>query len=108
VDDQPIAEWLPERYRNVLDRIADLEASGRHLAADGVRQDAIRVYSRTWTRGTARRLDDLAIRAERLLVASPARRRRPRAAFIALAASRIRATRRARVDGALTPERPTA
>jgi hypothetical protein len=107
VVDQPIAEWLPERYRNVLDRIADLEASGRHLAADGVRRQAIRVYSRTWTRATARRLDDLAARAERLLAAPP-ERRRYRAGFLALAASRVRTTRPARVETALTPERPPA
>jgi len=70
VDHAPIAEWLPERYRNVLDRIADLEAAGRHPDADRIRRAAIREYSRRWNVRTAERLDRLAAEASRI-VASP-------------------------------------
>ena len=70
VDHAPIAEWLPERYRNVLDRIADLEAANRHDDADRIRRSAIREYSRRWNLRTAERLDRLAAEAARI-VASP-------------------------------------
>jgi hypothetical protein len=106
VDHQPIAEWLPERYRNVLDRISDLEGAGRHADADRIRRSAIRAYSKRWNEGTAGRLDDLATQASQLLataVSAPAGRgiaawlrRRPRAASATVASA------------SLTSERPTA
>ena len=89
MEHQPIAEWLPERYRNVLDRIADLEAAGRHADADRIRRDAIRAYSRSWTEKTATKLDVLAERAQRLLAlpALTAGRRGPgRFAFVRIRA----------------------
>jgi len=101
VDHQPIAEWLPERYRNVLDRISDLEAGGRHREADRVRRAAIRAYSRRWNEGTAARLDRLAADAQRI-IATPVRapRRSPIAAFLARRSPEER--------GVLAPDRPTA
>ena len=72
MDHAPIAEWLPERYRQVLDRIADLEASGRHADADRIRRSAIRAYSRRWNERTAERLESLANEAARIAT-SPVR-----------------------------------
>jgi hypothetical protein len=42
------AEELPSLYRAVLDRIGELEASGRRDLANAVRAEAIRIYSRAW------------------------------------------------------------
>jgi len=72
VDHAPVAEWLPERYRHLLDRIADLEAGGRHADADRIRRSAIRAYSRRWNEATAGRLDSLADEASKI-AASPVR-----------------------------------
>ena len=105
VDDQPVAESLPDRYRRVLDRVADLEAAGRHVDADRIRRDATRSYSRSWTWKTAGRLDSLAEGAERLLrsPAPPRRRRQPsRVSMLALMA--LLAPRRA--VARLRPPRP--
>ncbi|HEX7950225.1 MAG TPA: hypothetical protein VF494_07735 [Candidatus Limnocylindrales bacterium] len=114
MDDQPVAESLPDRYRRVLDRVADLEASGRHADADRVRRDATRSYSRSWTWKTGSRLDSLAARADQMLRSpSPARRRRrpSRVGLIALTAllasrravARVRAPRSVAVPVELTP-----
>ena len=67
VDVVPLAESLPELYRAVLDRVADLELAGHRLEGTLVRSDAITAYSRGWNGQTARRLGDLADRAERVL-----------------------------------------
>ncbi|HEX5450880.1 MAG TPA: hypothetical protein VFW86_00695 [Candidatus Limnocylindrales bacterium] len=75
MDAQTVAETLPERYRAVLDRIADLEACGRRHDADEIRRQAIRAYSRAWTSRTARTLDSLAHRASTLAAAAPRDRR---------------------------------
>jgi hypothetical protein len=48
------AEELPELYRAVLDRVAELESSGRRDLANKVRAEATRIYSRSWN-DTARR-----------------------------------------------------
>ena len=42
------AEELPGLYRAVLDRVAELEASGRRDLANAVRAEATRIYSRSW------------------------------------------------------------
>jgi hypothetical protein len=118
VDVQPIAESFPERYRRVLDRVADLEAAGRHPEADRVRRDVIRAYSGAWTVKSANRIDLLAGRADHLLrTPPPARTRRHRSgvatlALVALRAprrtvARMRADRRGPVAIAFTPEQPT-
>lgn len=118
VDDQPVAESLPDRYRRVLDRVADLEAAGRHAEADRVRRDATRSYSRSWTSRTANRLDSLADRAEHLLRSpAPRRRRQPtRVGLVALmallaprrAVARFRAPRPVAIPVEMTPRQPAA
>jgi sigma54-dependent transcription regulator len=42
------AEELPGLYRAVLDRVGELEASGRRDLANTVRAEATRIYSRSW------------------------------------------------------------
>jgi hypothetical protein len=95
VDTPPIAESFPERYRRVLDRISELEAAGRHHEGDDVRRDAIRAYSRRWNEQTARRLDSLADRAQRLLDTPPRPRSGRRSGVMTLALISVRAPRRA-------------
>jgi len=119
VDDQPVAESLPDRYRRVLDRVADLEAAGRHPEADRVRRDAVRCYSRSWTWKTARKLDSLADGADHLLRSpAPLRRRREpsRARALSLlvllawrrAVARFRAPRPVAVPVEMNPRQPAA
>jgi hypothetical protein len=118
MDEHPIAEWLPERYRNVLDRISELEAAGRHAEGDRVRRAAIKSYSKSWTPRTVRDLDGLALRAEHLLRTPPSYRatRQPAALTLAIVAwraprravARIRTTRSASPAPPLAPERPPA
>jgi hypothetical protein len=95
VETASVAESLPERYRRVLDRIAELETAGRHPEADRVRRDAIQAYSRRWNDQTARRLDSLADRAHRLLFTRPEPRGGRRTGVMTLALVSIRAPRRA-------------
>jgi hypothetical protein len=42
------SEELPDLYRAVLDRVAELEASRKRDQANRVRADAIHIYSRAW------------------------------------------------------------
>ena len=42
------AEELPGLYRAVLDRVAEMELSGRREHANAVRSEATRIYSRAW------------------------------------------------------------
>jgi hypothetical protein len=119
MDAPSVAETLPDTYRHVLDRIADLEAAGYRHEADLVRRDAIAVYSGRWNLRTGVRLGYLAERAERVLDG----RLRPRlfassrygrfSTWVAGATARLHrrlrarsARRRARVPGDLTVERP--
>jgi hypothetical protein len=119
MDGPSVAETLPETYRRVLDRVADLEAAGYRREADLVRRDAIIAYSRVWNPRTSIRLDRLTDRAERVLDG----RERPRvpdrsgrasfAIWLAFAPARARrnvvarvARRRTRESG-MTLERPT-
>jgi len=74
VDEPLVAESLPELYRQVLDRVAALEASDLRVEAALVRNDAIRIYSGAWTEAATRRLRALRIHAERVI----AGRDRPR------------------------------
>ena len=50
------ADELPALYRAVLDRVAELEASGRRDLANRVRAEATRIYSRSWNDHARRRL----------------------------------------------------
>ncbi len=42
------AEELPALYRAVLDRVGELEATGRRDLGNAVRAEATRIYSRSW------------------------------------------------------------
>jgi hypothetical protein len=126
VDAQPapepsVAEVLPEAYRRVLDRIADLEVAGFRCEADIVRRNAIRAYSRHWTERTVARLGGLAGRAERVLAGRDRPRRPATGPRAAVADWMVLLWRRGRrpapatgtAGGAsspsdMTPERPSA
>ena len=110
VDAPSIAETLPETYRRVLDRIADLDVAGYRREADLVRRDAIRAYARRWNGHTATQLDRLAERAERVLGGrdrARSRHRTRRGAVLAWLALAPRLVGR-RIRGGLTLERPAA
>ncbi len=103
MDVEPVSETLPETYRRVLDRIADLEAAGYRREADLVRRDAIAAYSRQWDQRTSTRLDRLSERAERVLDGRE-RARTPRrsgrttvAIWLALSPARARTRLTARI-----------
>jgi len=70
------AEELPALYRAILDRVAELEASGERADAARVRSAATRSYSRAWDDRARRELDSMLRRAER---PTPAERLRERA-----------------------------
>jgi hypothetical protein len=53
------SEELPALYRAILDRVADLEASGERRAAAQLRSDATAAYSRAWDERARRRLESL-------------------------------------------------
>lgn len=63
-----LAEDLPELYRAILDRVADLERIGARRDAGLIRANATRVYSNAWDEGARRRLLALLARANRGLV----------------------------------------
>jgi hypothetical protein len=74
------AEVLPDLYRAVLDRVAEIAASGRRPLANDVRAEAIRIYSRAWDERARRQLEALLRRHSVAVEAQPARRgsrRRP-------------------------------
>lgn len=53
------AEELPALYRAVLDRVGQIEASGQRSAANRIRAEATRIYSRAWDERARRNLEDL-------------------------------------------------
>ena len=59
------AEDLPSLYRAILDRVAELEASGDRREAARVRSDAITAYSRAWDDRARRDLESLLRRADK-------------------------------------------
>jgi len=65
-----VAEDLPELYRTILDRIADLERIGSRAEAGRIRVSATRAYSSAWDASAQRVLLGLLVRADRRLVAS--------------------------------------
>jgi hypothetical protein len=107
VDHHAIAEWLPERYRNVLDRLADLEVAGRHDDADRIRRNAIRSYSKRWNAGTAKRLDHLADEALAIL-ATPVTAPRRHGLSAVFRHRAVRTVAPASTNAAPTPEQPSA
>lgn len=64
-----LAEDLPELYRAILDRVADLERIGNRRDAGRIRADATRAYSDAWDEGARRQLLGLLARATRALAA---------------------------------------
>ncbi len=59
MDPNSASEELPALYRAILDRVAELEASGQRAAANRVRAQATRIYSRSWDQRAKRRMEDL-------------------------------------------------
>ncbi|MEA2606949.1 MAG: hypothetical protein QOI00_1706 [Chloroflexota bacterium] len=62
-----LAEDLPEIYRAILDRVADLERIGARREAGRIRSDATRAYSNAWNETARRHLLRLLSRAGREL-----------------------------------------
>lgn len=65
-----LAEDLPEIYRAILDRVADLERIGARRDAGRIRAAATRAYSDAWDEGARRNLLGLLARARRNLTES--------------------------------------
>jgi putative protein kinase ArgK-like GTPase of G3E family len=66
-----VAEGLPELYRQILDRVADLERMGARNEAARIRSDATRTYSNAWDERARRVLTALIARADRTAAAPP-------------------------------------
>jgi hypothetical protein len=64
-----VAEDLPELYREILDRVADLERMGARRDAARIRADATRAYSNAWDEAARRVLVGLIARAGRAAAA---------------------------------------
>jgi hypothetical protein len=64
METSPPAEELPALYRAILDRVAELEASGERSRAAKLRSDATDAYSRAWDERARRRLETLLRRSE--------------------------------------------
>jgi hypothetical protein len=62
-----LAEDLPEIYRTILDRVADLERVGARRDAGRIRAEATRAYSDAWNESARRQLMGLLARADRSL-----------------------------------------
>ena len=67
-----VAEDLPELYREILGRVADLERIGARSEAARIRADATRAYSNSWDEGARKVLTNLLVKADR--TAAPATR----------------------------------
>jgi hypothetical protein len=65
MDSNSPAEELPALYRAILDRVAELEASGERVRAAQLRTDATDAYSRAWDERARRRLEVLLRRSDR-------------------------------------------
>jgi hypothetical protein len=63
-----LAEDLPEIYRAILDRVADLERIGARGDAGRIRERATRAYSDAWDESARRQLLRLLADAQRGLV----------------------------------------
>jgi hypothetical protein len=64
------AEDLPELYRTILERVAELERIGVRREGGRIRQLATRVYSEAWNEAARRDLHQLLARADRGIAAS--------------------------------------
>jgi hypothetical protein len=65
-----LAEDLPEIYRAILDRVADLERIGARSDAGRIRARATRAYSEAWDESARRQLLRLLANAQRGLLGS--------------------------------------
>lgn len=59
MDPKTAAEELPELYRALLDRIAQIDAAGHRSLGYRIRAEATRIYSRAWDERARRGLEDL-------------------------------------------------
>ena len=59
MDPKTAAEELPELYRALLDRIAQIDAAGHRPLAYRIRAKATRIYSRAWDDRARRGLEEL-------------------------------------------------
>ena len=59
MDPKTAAEELPELYRALLDRIAQIDAAGQRSLGYRIRSEATRIYSRAWDDRARRGLEDL-------------------------------------------------
>ena len=59
MDPKTAAEELPELYRALLDRIAQIDAAGQRSLGYRIRAEATRIYSRAWDDRARRGLEDL-------------------------------------------------
>ena len=59
MDPKTAAEELPELYRALLDRIAQIDASGQRTLGYRIRTEATRIYSRAWDDRSRRGLENL-------------------------------------------------
>ena len=74
-----LAEDLPELYRTILARVAELERVGARREGGRLRAEATRAYSNAWDEAARRDLASLLARADRALaVEERPRPRRPR------------------------------
>jgi hypothetical protein len=64
-----IAEDLPELYRTILERVAELERMGARREGGRLRTAATRVYSEAWDESARRELSHLLARADREIAA---------------------------------------
>lgn len=64
-----LAEDLPELYRRILDRVAELERIGARREGGRVREAATRIYSEAWHETARRELTQLLGRADRAIAA---------------------------------------
>ena len=67
VEPNSVAHDLPELYRAVLERIATLELTGHRREAELMRREAVAAYSRAWDDTARRRIEQLRVRAERII-----------------------------------------
>ena len=59
MDPKSAAEELPELYRALLDRIAQIDAAGHRSVGYRIRREATRIYSRAWDEKARRSLEGL-------------------------------------------------
>lgn len=62
-----LAEDLPELYRAILERVAELERIGARAVAGRIRADATRAYSNAWDESARKLLSGLISRSDRII-----------------------------------------